>query len=50
LAANSLDNHIVDDPHDLDRFLQAQEDNYEQALSEIVGRRKHTHWMWYIFR
>jgi uncharacterized protein (DUF1810 family) len=37
------------DPYDLSRFLQAQEDDYEQALSEIKSGRKHTHWMWYIF-
>lgn len=39
----------MDDPHDLKRFVQAQEDDYEQVLSEIVGGRKRTHWMWYIF-
>jgi uncharacterized protein (DUF1810 family) len=37
------------DPFDLNRFLQAQEDDYEQALAEIKGGRKRTHWMWYIF-
>jgi uncharacterized protein (DUF1810 family) len=37
------------DPYDLSRFLQAQEDDYEQALSEIASGRKRTHWMWYIF-
>ena len=37
-----------DDP-DLDRFVRAQEDDYEQALAEIRGGRKRTHWMWYIF-
>lgn len=39
----------MDDPHDLNRFVEAQEDDYERALSEIVGGRKRTHWMWYIF-
>jgi uncharacterized protein (DUF1810 family) len=38
-----------DDPHDLRRFIQAQEDVYEQALSEIRAGRKRSHWMWYIF-
>jgi uncharacterized protein (DUF1810 family) len=38
-----------DDPYDLGRFLQAQEDDYERALSEITSGRKRTHWMWYIF-
>ena len=39
----------MDDPHDLNRFVEAQEDDYERALSEIAGGRKRTHWMWYIF-
>ena len=38
-----------DDPHGLNRFVEAQEDDYERALAEIVGGRKRTHWMWYIF-
>ena len=37
------------DLYDLSRFLQAQQDDYEQALSEIASGRKRTHWMWYIF-
>jgi uncharacterized protein (DUF1810 family) len=35
--------------HDLSRFLQAQEMNYERALAEIRSGRKSSHWMWYIF-
>jgi uncharacterized protein (DUF1810 family) len=38
-----------DDPHDLSRFVHAQQDDYEAALSEIRGGRKRSHWMWYIF-
>src|SRR5262245_16003157 len=37
------------DPHDLDRFVQAQEGDYERALSEVRSGRKRSHWMWYIF-
>lgn len=37
------------DPHDLTRFVQAQEGAYDQALSEIRSGRKRSHWMWYIF-
>ncbi len=37
------------DPHDLNRFVQAQQDCYERALSEIRSGRKRSHWMWYIF-
>jgi len=38
-----------DDPFDLKRFLEAQEDCYEGILSEIKSGQKRTHWMWYIF-
>jgi uncharacterized protein (DUF1810 family) len=39
----------VDDPYNLSRFVQAQEQDYAQALSEIKSGRKYTHWIWYIF-
>lgn len=39
----------TDDPHDLARFLKAQDDDYRQALGEIQSGRKRSHWMWYIF-
>ena len=39
----------ANDPHNLARFVQAQEDDYELALSEIRSGRKQSHWMWYIF-
>jgi uncharacterized protein (DUF1810 family) len=38
-----------DDPFLLGRFVLAQRDDYEQALSEIKSGRKRSHWMWYIF-
>jgi uncharacterized protein (DUF1810 family) len=47
--ADSNESGSVGDPHDLGRFVQAQEDDYEQALSEIKSGRKRSHWMWYIF-
>jgi len=37
------------DPYDLNRFVRAQEDSYEQALLELERGRKRSHWMWYIF-
>ena len=37
------------DPHNLNRFVQAQEDDYEQALGELRNGRKQSHWIWYIF-
>ena len=33
----------------LERFLKAQEYDYEIALSEIKSGQKMSHWMWYIF-
>ena len=37
------------DALDLDRFLLAQEGVYEDALAELKGGRKRTHWMWFLF-
>ena len=37
------------DPHNLNRFVEAQKVNYEQALAEVKSGRKRLHWMWYIF-
>jgi len=35
--------------YDLERFLKAQERDYNTALSEIKSGRKRSHWVWYIF-
>jgi uncharacterized protein (DUF1810 family) len=37
------------DPYQLERFIGAQHDDYETALSEIRRGRKRSHWMWYVF-
>ncbi len=37
------------DLHQLNRFLQAQEGSYPQALAEIRDGHKRSHWMWFIF-
>lgn len=34
---------------ELDRFIKAQERDYEAALKEIRQGRKRSHWIWYIF-
>jgi uncharacterized protein (DUF1810 family) len=39
----------ANDPHDLSRFVRAQEDDYKQALAEIRSGLKRSHWMWYVF-
>lgn len=40
---------MPDDPHNLNRFLTAQADDYAMALAEVRAGRKRSHWMWYIF-
>jgi len=37
------------DPHDLQRFVDAQAPVYPQVLAELRHGRKQTHWMWFIF-
>jgi uncharacterized protein (DUF1810 family) len=39
----------TNDPFQLNRFLEAQADDFDQALAELKGGRKRTHWMWYVF-
>ncbi|HKT53374.1 MAG TPA: DUF1810 domain-containing protein [Caulobacteraceae bacterium] len=38
-----------DDPHDLQRFVEAQARIYDGALAELRAGRKTSHWMWFIF-
>lgn len=38
-----------DDPFDLARFVSAQRDSFDRALSEVKSGQKSSHWMWYIF-
>ena len=40
---------IDSDPHDLARFLRAQDGVYEQALAEVRAGCKRSHWMWFCF-
>jgi uncharacterized protein (DUF1810 family) len=37
------------DPHNLQRFLAAQEKSYGSALRELAAGKKRSHWIWYIF-
>ena len=36
-------------PHDLERFVLAQQHVYEDVLAELRGGRKSGHWIWFIF-
>jgi len=39
----------MDDPYDLQRFVDAQNPVFEQVCSELRAGRKVGHWMWFIF-
>lgn len=39
----------ADDPHDLQRFVEAQEPVIEQVKRELRSGRKRSHWMWFVF-
>ncbi|GJD81487.1 hypothetical protein GCM10007886_38440 [Methylobacterium gregans] len=41
--------HPMDDSHDLRRFVEAQRDTYDRALTELRAGRKRSHWMWFVF-
>lgn len=38
-----------DDSHNLERFIEAQRDIYDEACAELRLGRKTGHWMWFIF-
>ena len=40
---------MSDDPHDLDRFVQAQASDWETARAELAEGRKRSHWIWHVF-
>lgn len=39
----------LDDPFDLQRFLDAQDGVHDIALAELRAGRKRSHWMWFVF-
>lgn len=42
---------MIDDPHRLHRFVEAQDEagTYKRALTELRTGRKQSHWMWFVF-
>jgi uncharacterized protein (DUF1810 family) len=38
-----------DDPHNLKRFVEAQDSAIKKVKQELRSGRKRSHWMWYIF-
>jgi uncharacterized protein (DUF1810 family) len=39
----------VNDPHNLQRFVDAQNPVFAQVCAELREGRKQSHWMWFIF-
>lgn len=39
----------VNDPYNLQRFVDVQETSYEEARAELRDGYKRGHWMWFIF-
>ncbi len=39
----------MSDPYELERFVVAQTNTYEAALTEIRRGAKRSHWIWYVF-
>jgi len=37
------------DPHDLQRFVDAQDGVIDDVLDELHDGRKRSHWMWFVF-
>ncbi len=50
-GCSANDEHISDsrDPFNLERFVQAQNDVYDDVLHELRNGRKRSHWMWFVF-
>jgi uncharacterized protein (DUF1810 family) len=39
----------MNDPFDLQRFVDAQDDDFDDVLAELRRGSKTGHWMWYVF-
>ena len=39
----------MSDPHNLQRFIDAQESTFEAAFAELLAGSKQSHWMWFVF-
>ena len=37
------------DPHNLQRFIDAQSPVYDQVVAELSAGKKTSHWMWFVF-
>ena len=41
--------HTMNDPYDVQRFVDAQNPVFEQVCAELGAGQKRGHWMWFIF-
>jgi uncharacterized protein (DUF1810 family) len=39
----------MNDPYDLQRFVEAQDPIYDDVRAELSSGQKQSHWMWFIF-
>ena len=39
----------MNDPYDLNRFVAAQADMFDDVLAELRAGQKRSHWIWFIF-
>jgi uncharacterized protein (DUF1810 family) len=39
----------MDDPHNLERFVEAQTPVFDAVVEELRAGRKRSHWMWFVF-
>lgn len=44
-----LKEHVMNDPHNLQRFVDAQQPVFEAVRAELRAGRKRSHWMWFVF-
>jgi uncharacterized protein (DUF1810 family) len=55
MKSPSISNHAAErgkamnDPYNLERFVEAQKSDYEIAFHELSTGKKRTHWIWYVF-
>ncbi len=44
-----MENETLNDPFDLQRFVDAQDPVFADVCAELRRGRKETHWMWFVF-
>jgi uncharacterized protein (DUF1810 family) len=51
VAARGLqcDHATMDDPYDLQRFVDAQDPMFDEVVAELTAGAKRSHWMWFVF-